>query len=195
MQSGAGILNIGSEPTQISWYAVYTKHQHEKNAADILAKKGFEVLLPLYKTAHRWKDRSQAVLLPLFPCYVFLQMNLEKKLEALRTPGIFWFVGNGGRASAIPINEIDAIRRATQSPVRLEPHPFLNSGDRVRIKDGALAGLEGYLTRFKNQYRVVLSVELLQKAVAVEVDIATVQPVAAPHKFASSQLSDSKRTA
>jgi transcription antitermination factor NusG len=174
---GAQKHEIHSNDLPLAWHALYTKHQHEKSAADLLARKGFEVLLPLQRVSHRWKDRSQVVLLPLFPCYVFLLTNSEKRLEALRTPGVFWFVGNSARACTIPDSEIDGIPRAAQSPARIDPHPFLNSGDRVRIKSGALSGVEGFLTRFKNQYRVVLSVELLQKAVAVEVDISTVQRI------------------
>jgi transcription antitermination factor NusG len=157
-----------------AWYALYTKHQHEKSAADLLARKGFEVLLPLYSAAHRWKDRSKVVQLPVFPCYVFLRANLVRKLEVLRTPGVFWFVGSSGRACPVAEQEIDAVRRVTQGPARFEPHPYLKSGDRVRIRSGALAGIEGFLIRFKNVYRFVLSVELLQKSVPVEVDISAV---------------------
>jgi transcription antitermination factor NusG len=174
--AGDGVEELAAG-SPLAWYAIYTKHQHEKNAANILSKKGFDVLLPLFRSTHRWKDRSQVVQLPLFPCYVFLQASLERKSEVLRTPGVFWFVGNGGRTCAIPYGEIDAIRRATRGPAKFEPHPYLKSGDRVRIRSGALAGVEGFLTRIKNEFRVVLSVELLQKAVAVEVDFSIVEPV------------------
>ncbi len=194
MHSAGDSLEVFSDGASAAWYAVYTKHQHEKNAAEILTKKGFDVLLPLYRAAHRWKDRSQVVLLPLFPCYVFLQANLDRKSEVLRTPGVFWFVGNGGRACAIPFSEIDAVRRATRGPARFEPHPFLKSGDRVRSGSGVLAGVEGFLTRVKNECRVVLSVELLQKAVAVEVDISIVEPVLPPQRPSAALLSEPNRT-
>jgi transcription elongation factor/antiterminator RfaH len=158
-----------------AWYAIYTKHQHEKTARDILARKNFEVLLPLYRSIHRWKDRNKVVDLPLFPCYVFIRANLERKVEILKTAGVFWLVESGGHACAIPDHEIEAVLRITGSESRVEPHPYLRTGDRVRIQRGALAGIEGILTRFKSQYRVVLSMELLRKAIAVEVDLSTVE--------------------
>ena len=160
------------------WYAAYTKHQHEKSAASLLEKKGFEILLPLYRTVHRWKDRMQPVALPVFPCYVFIRANLERKLAILQTPGIFWLLGNSGNAAVVPDADIEAIRKITTSPAVYEAHPYLKSGDRVRVISGAIAGVEGVLTRVKNRYRVVLSVDLLQQALAVEVDIATVERIA-----------------
>src|SRR5882762_1155812 len=94
-----------------SWYAAYTKHQHEKTAADLLQKKGFDVLLPLYRATHQWKDRTKIVSLPLFPCYLFLQANLERKLDILRTPGIFWLVENGGHACEVSDSEIELVQK------------------------------------------------------------------------------------
>jgi transcription antitermination factor NusG len=163
------------------WYVVYTKHQHEKSVAAALEKKDFEVLLPLYRSAHRWKDRMQTIHLPVFPCYVFIRMNLlDRKLAVLQTPGIFWFVGNAGNAAVVPDAEIDAIRKVTDSKALFEPHPFLKSGDRVRIVEGPMAGVEGILTRVKNRYRVVLSVELLQQSLAVEVDVPSLERLKKP---------------
>lgn len=181
-------VDTSTESFPAAWYALYTKHQHEKNAADLLSRKGFEVLLPLYRAAHKWKDRSKIVFLPVFPCYLFLRVRLAQKLEILRTPGIFWFVGSAGRASAVDPREIEAVQRVTRSSARFEPHPFLASGDRVCIRAGALAGIQGFLTRFKNQYRVVLSVELLQQSVAVEVDISDVVRVEASTRAAPPRL-------
>jgi len=173
----AGALGARTESETSCWYALYTKHQHEKSAANFLARSGFEVLLPLYRTKHQWKDRSKIVQLPVFPCYLFLRTSLERKLEVLRTPGIFWFVGHGDRACSVPQYEIEAVRRVVQNSTRFEPHPYLKSGDRVRVRSGPLVGIEGFLIRFKNQYRIVLSVELLQKSVAVEVEISAVKRV------------------
>jgi transcription antitermination factor NusG len=153
-----------------SWYALYTRHQHEKTVAHILTNKGFETLLPLYTVAHRWKDRTKLLSLPLFPCYVFLKGGLERRLDIMTTPGIHALVSNAGQPAAIPPVEIDAIRRAVESGSRVEPHPLLKCGDWVRVKCGPLAGIEGILVRKKNLYRLVLSVEMLGKAVAVEVD-------------------------
>ena len=168
--------------SELAWYAVYVRHQHEKSAAELLGRKGFEVLLPLHRAAHRWKDRLQIVSLPLFPSYLFLRANLQRKLEILQTPGVCWLVGNGGRASRVPESEIDSIRKVTQNSVRAEPHPYLRSGERILVFSGPLAGVEGMLSRVKNQFRVVVCVELLQKAVAVEVDVTMIQPLDCRHR-------------
>jgi transcription elongation factor/antiterminator RfaH len=166
------------EPTQSpAWYAVYTKHQHEKTAKEYLASQGIEVLLPVYRTIRRWQDRNKVVDLPLFPCYLFVQTNLQRKVEILKAPGVFSMVESGGRACEIEDAEIESIIKATANPSQVTPHPYLKSGDRVRIQYGALAGIEGILTRFKNQFRVVMNLRLLNKAIAVEVDISTVERV------------------
>jgi transcription antitermination factor NusG len=177
MQSSVVEIKSREELAQSAWYAVYTKHQHEKSATELLARKGFEVLLPLYRATHQWKDRVKNVLLPVFPCYLFLRANLERKLDILRTPGVFWLVENGGHACPVPESDIEAVRRIAQSPGQVKPHSYLKSGDRVRVRVGPLAGVQGILVRVKNGYRVVLSVDVLQKAVAVEVDISVVEPV------------------
>lgn len=160
-----------------SWYALYTRHQHEKTVADILSKKGFEVFLPLYPTVHRWKDRNKHLSLPLYPSYVFLHGGLDRRLQIVSTPGVLSFVGTAGRAGVIPQTEIDAVRRLVESSLRVEPHPFLKCGDWVRVKFGPLEGIEGVLVRKKNSCRLVLSVELLEKSVAVEVDVCMVELV------------------
>jgi transcription antitermination factor NusG len=159
------------------WYAVYTRHQHEKVVAQILTNKGLKTFLPLCETTHHWKDRAKALSMPLFPCYVFLNGGLEHRLQILTTPGIHGFVSYGGNPAAIPDSEMEAIRRVLDNGVRVEPHPFLKYGDRVRIKSGALAGIEGILVRKRNQSRLVLSVEMLGKAASMEVDAFQVEPV------------------
>jgi len=163
---------------QRGWRAIYTRHQHEKVIARLLSEKGFEVFLPLYQTARRWKDRIKELSLPLFPCYVFIWGGLERRLDILTTPGIHSFVSIGNHPAVIPPIEIEAIRQAIAKGSAVEPHPFLKSGDRVRIKTGPMEGIEGILVRKKNSFRLVLSVELLQKSVAVEVDATMVERVA-----------------
>jgi len=153
-----------------AWYAIYTRHQHEKTVAQILTSKGFETLLPLYPSARRWTDRTKLLFLPLFPCYVFINADLERRLAIMMTPGVHALVSNAGQPAAIPPAEIDAVRRAVESGARVEPHPLLKCGDWVRVKCGPLQGIEGILVRKKNVYRLVLSVEMLGKAVAVEID-------------------------
>ena len=162
-----------------TWYALYTRHQHEKAVANILSNKGFEVFLPLYTAAHRWKDRTKQLSLPLFPSYVFLWSCLDRRLDVLTTPGVHDFVGWGGRPAPIPQTEIEAVRRTVETALRVEPHPFLRCGDRVRVRHGSLAGIEGILVRKKGLFRLVLSVEMLAKSVAVEMDVSAVERVPA----------------
>src|SRR5438132_9501995 len=109
----------------ISWYAIYTRHQHEKTVSRILTSKGFETLLPLYSAVHRWKDRTKPLSLPLFPCYVFLKGGLERRLDLPTTPGIRALVSTAGQPAAIPHSEIEGVRRAVESGACVEPHPLL----------------------------------------------------------------------
>lgn len=152
-----------------AWYAIYTRHQHEKAIGSALESKGFEILLPLYTSARRWKDRTKLLALPLFPCYVFINGGLDRMVDIVTTPGIFSVVSSAGQPIGIPSGEIMAIRRALESGARVEPHPFLECGERVRVTVGAMTGVEGILLRKKNICRLVLSVEMLGKSVAVEV--------------------------
>lgn len=175
----------------LRWYALYTRHQHEKVVAHQLSNKGFEVFLPLYTVGHQWKDRRKQLSLPLFPCYVFLRSSWKHRVEVLRTSGVCQFVGFSGMPAEIPDDEIEMVRRAIDSSLRIEPHPFLQCGDRVRVTSGPLVGYEGVLLRQKNLCRLILSIELLSKSVAVEMDASKVERVvpraAAP--FSQTQLS------
>jgi transcription antitermination factor NusG len=144
----------------------------------MLQAKGFEVFLPLYESMRRWKDRRKLLSLPLFPCYVFLRGVLDRRLPVLTTPGVHMIISRGERIATIPEEEIEAIRRTLEGQFRVEPHPFLRCGERVRVVRGSLEGVEGVLTRKKNLYRLVLSVEMLAQSVAVEIDALDVVPVA-----------------
>lgn len=182
------IQNVpGAQPVDDSqaWYALYTRHQHEKTVADLLARKNFTVYLPLYESSRRWKDRVKQLSLPLFPSYVFVQGGLDRQLQMLTTPGVFSVVNCAGKAQPIPEPEISAVRRMVEGPLRAEPHPFLKCGDRVRVKRGPLEGLEGILSRTKGLFRLVVSVEMLAKSVAVEVDASLVERVAPRDSAAS----------
>jgi transcription antitermination factor NusG len=158
-----------------AWYAIYARHQHEKTVAQILTSKGFEILLPLYQSVRRWKDRTKTLSLPLFPCYVFLKGGLERRLDILTTPGIYALVSTAGSPNPIPPAEIEALRRTIESGASLEPHPFLKCGDLVRVKCGPLTGIQGILVRKKSLYRLVISVEMLGQSAAVEVDALLVE--------------------
>jgi transcription antitermination factor NusG len=161
---------VSDVASQSAWYVIYTRHQHEKTVAQILTSKGFEIFLPLYVSFNRWSDRTNILSLPLFPGYVFLKGGLDRRLDLVTTPGIHSLVSCAGKPAAIPTDEMNALRRAVESGASVEPHPFLECGDRVRVKSGSLAGVQGILVRKKNLYRLVLSVAILGKAAAVEVD-------------------------
>ena len=177
MQIEETIMEENSSPVAARWHALYTRHQHERLVAQALTGKGFDIFLPQYRAIHFWKDRRKELELPLFPNYVFVQGGLDRMLNILTTPGVHSLVAWGGRPADIPQHEIDAVRRLVESPLRIEPHPFLNCGDRVRIKSGPLEGIEGILVRNKSAFRLVLSVEMLSRSTAVEVDVNMVERV------------------
>ena len=177
------MINVAAEISsagQVEWNAVYTRHQHEKLVAESLVGNGFEVFLPTYNVIRQWTDRKKQLSLPLFPCYVFLRSNFERRLRVLTTPGVHFLVMFAGRPAPIPDLEMDAIRKAVESTLRVEPHPFLRCGDWVRVTSGPLADVEGILVRKKGSYRLVLSAELLGKSIAVEIDAFSVKPL--PHR-------------
>ena len=164
LSSSSGV-KIGNE----AWHAVYTKHQHEKVVAERLTRQGFETFLPLSTMVHQWRDRTKRLSLPLFPGYVFVRGAFGRRLEVLKDPSVHAIVEKAGHPEVIPEHEIAAIRRAVESSLQIEPHPFSDDGDCARIKSGPLAGLEGILIRQQDQLRLVLSVETLGQSVAVEV--------------------------
>ena len=168
-------VNAGDIHTSSAWHVLYTRHQHEKAVDQMLTSKGFRTFLPLYQAAHRWKDRTKVLSLPLFPCYVFLSGGLERRLDIMTTPGVHALVSTAGKPATVPFAEIEAIRRVTESGAQVEPHPFLKCGERVRVKRGPLAGIQGILIRKRSLYRLVLSVEMLGRAAAVEVDAFLVE--------------------
>jgi transcription antitermination factor NusG len=162
---------------QLEWNVVYTRHQHEKLVAESLAGNGFEVFLPTYNVIRQWTDRKKQLSLALFPCYVFVRSNFERRLQVLTTPGVHFLVMFAGQPAPIPDMEMDAIRKAVESRLRVEPHPFLRCGDWVRVTSGPLADVEGILVRKKGSYRLILSAELLGKSIAVEIDAFSVKPL------------------
>jgi transcription antitermination factor NusG len=170
----------GYRQESADWFAIYTRHQHENLAARSLSYKGFEVFLPQYTSVRQWSDRTKALPAPLFPCYLFLRGGLERQLSIVTTPGVLGLVGFAGAPAIITDAEIEAVRQTIARCAHLEPHPFLKCGDWVRVKGGPLEGIEGILVRNKNQYRLVLSVELVQKSAAVEVDAWAVERAPRP---------------
>jgi transcription termination/antitermination protein NusG len=159
------------------WYAAYTSANHEKRVAEQLKKRSVEQFVPLYASVRRWKDRRVELEMPLFPGYVFVRMALQNRLRVLQVPGVAKLVGFGGAPTALPEGEIETLRASLESGVRAEPHPFLTAGRRVRVKTGPLAGLQGILVRRKKQARFVVSVELIMRSMAVEIDAAELEPI------------------
>ncbi len=170
------LSGVNSESCE-SWWALYTRHQHEKAVASRLGAYGFEVFLPLYDSVRPWKDRKMLLNLPLFPCYVFVRGGLDRKLQIVSTPGVHNILYFGEKVATIPEAEIEGIRKAVSGSFRMEPHPFLKSGEKVRVTRGSLEGVQGILLRKKNLCRLLLSVEMLGQSVSVEVDASDVEPI------------------
>src|SRR6266568_1113967 len=152
------------------WYALTVKPQHERVSSRYLRDKGLDEFSPLYRARKRWSDRWKETELCLFPGYVFCRFSYEERLLVLGTPGINSIVGFARTPSPVPDEEIAAIQAMVQSGRRIEPWPHLRAGERVRIEEGCLEGVRGVLVREKDCWRVVVSVELLQRSVAVEID-------------------------
>jgi transcription antitermination factor NusG len=167
---------VGRE-TRGRWFAAYTSSHHEKRVAECLGERGIEAFLPLYASLRRWKNRCQKSLeLPLFPNYIFVRIEPREHVQVLAVPGVVSMVGFGRTLAELPDDEIDALRRGVAEG-KIEPHPYLTVGERVRIKAGPMTGLEGVLVRMKSNFRVVLTLDVIMKSIAVEVDIDDLEPV------------------
>jgi transcription antitermination factor NusG len=161
----------------VSWFALQVRSRYEKNVANFLDGKGYEWFLPTYKSHRRWSDRIKELELPLFPGYLFCRFNPQDRLPILKTPGMISIVGTAKVPTAVDETEIVALRTLVNSGVSRQPWPFLQIGQRVRIEHGSLAGLEGILIQQKRADRLVLSVSLLQRSVAAEIDSSWVVPI------------------
>src|ERR1700730_15275437 len=158
------------------WYAAHTRANHEKRLAEQFAERSVEHFLPLYESERRWKDRRLTLQLPLFPGYILVRLPLRERMRVLQIPGVARLVGFNGSPVPLPDAEIDALREKLNRRVRAEPHPYLQAGRRVRVKTGPLEGFEGILVRRKHKYRIVVSISLIMRSIAVEVDLADVEP-------------------
>jgi transcription antitermination factor NusG len=165
-----------AKENDVRWFAVYTNSRHEKCVARHLTERQIKNFLPLYRKVHRWTKRSSISLeLPLFPNYVFVHISPPQRNVVLGVPGVIALVGSGHAPSALPDAEIESLRTAMERN-KFEPHPYLVAGERVRIRAGSMEGMEGILVRKKNELRVVLTLDLIQRSVAVEVDADDVEP-------------------
>jgi transcription termination/antitermination protein NusG len=161
------------------WYGLHTRPRHEKIVAQRLEERGVTTFLPLITEVHRWSDRKKKVEMPLFSCYVFAKFlpNRSERLRVLRVDGVFGLVGSHGDGSPIPEEQIDAVRSVMQGQLPWSSHPFLKIGQRVRIRGGALEGMEGILVSDNGDRTLVISVDAIQRSLAVRVEGYEVEPV------------------
>jgi len=165
--------------SRLHWYAVWSRSRHEKMVATALTNVGVTTFLPLVSEMHLWSDRRKVVEMPLFPGYVFVQIpnSPEAQLRVLKTSGVVQFVGN--RQGAVPIQdeEISNVRAVLEQKISCSPYPFLQLGQRVRIRGGALDGIEGVLIGRDSASKLVISIELIQRSLAVSIynfDVETI---------------------
>jgi transcription termination/antitermination protein NusG len=177
LTASAGEPHYAGSDTMPHWYAVRVRSNFERTAGIILEHKGVEQFVPTYRSRRRWADRIKTLDVPLFPGYLFCRIPLHRRNVVVTTEGVVGFVGIGREPVAVSQTEIDAIRTVVQSEASAQPWPFLKIGQTVRISGGALAGAEGILIRVKTSWRLVVSVTLLARSVAVEIDAAYVSPV------------------
>jgi transcription antitermination factor NusG len=176
MSSGALIASVVESP---KWFAVYTTPRHEKAVARHFEFQRIESFLPLYTEMHRWKNGCRVnVEQPLFPGYIFARIGRRDSPQVRSVPGVLLIVGSGREPQPLPDFEIEALRSGLHLR-KFEPHPYLVVGEKARIKSGSLAGMVGVLARKKNNLRVVLTLELIMRSVAVEVDADELERVSA----------------
>ena len=161
--------------SQLPWFALQVNSRKENWIFAHLVGQGYECFSPKYKSVRQWSDRRKEIESPLFPGYLFCRFNPLERLPILKTPGVMEIVGCNRKPIPIDEQEIQAIQRMMESSLARQPWPYLEVGERVRIQSGALRGLVGFLVALKGNYRLVLSVTLLKRSVAVEIDAAAVQ--------------------
>ena len=168
---------MNAEPSRDLWYALQVRTRWESSTTTILAGKGYQAFLPTFKTLKRWGGRFTEVTAPLFPGYVFCRFDVLNRLPVLVTPGVIAVVGRGRIPVPVEDSEIEAIQKVVSTGLPVEPWPYLEVGQLVRIEGGALSGVEGILTGFRGNRRIVLSVSLLRRSVALEIDRSEVRPI------------------
>ncbi|MCU1292294.1 MAG: transcriptional activator RfaH [Bryobacterales bacterium] len=171
-----GLQRMSSQPapvlqgSRLPWYGVRTKSNQERLAASVLEAKGFEHYLPSYQVRRRWSDRTVETTVPLFPGYLFCRFDSSQKLPVVSTPGVVSVVGFGNVPAPITDSEIEAIQAVLLSGIPAEPHSYLREGQKVRVTSGPLEGVEGLLIKKRSEWRMIVSITLLQRSIAVEID-------------------------
>jgi len=164
-------------PIETKWYAAYTSANHERRVAEQLALRGVEHFHPRYQVDRRWNRRWVVLDLPLFPGYVFVRIPWSERLRVLEVPGVVYLVTFGGVPAALETGQIELLRDCLASASKVLPHPFLQSGRRVRFCEGPFRGLAGVLQRRKGRNRLIVSIQVIQKSMSIEVDATTIEPV------------------
>lgn len=166
-------------PCATSWYAVQTKARHEKVVADRFREQGMTSYLPLVSQVRRWSDRKKVVALPLFSCYVFVRLHstVEDRVRACSVSGVFHVLSGPEAGISIPDAEIEAVRLLTEQQFPWVEHPFLKIGQRVRVRSGALNGVEGILLARNGDRTLVVSVNVIQRSLAVKIENYDVEPL------------------
>ena len=168
---------VGNGSVVPLWYALHVRRQYEKVVGRNLEAKGLEQFVPLYRSRRRWSDRVKEVEFPLFPGYVFCRFHLKDRIPVLAVPGITSIVGIGLTPRHVEESEINALRTVVRAGLPCTPWPFLKVGQRVELVRGPMRGLEGIVLDLKNSYRLILSIDLLMRSVAVEVDWEWIRPI------------------
>lgn len=157
------------------WFAVYVRSRHEKRVGQHLDARQIEYFLPLYQARREWKDGSrQTVNFPLFPNYLFVRIARRGRVSVLEVPGVLWIVGGGAESSSVDDRYVEFLRESLAQG-RIEPHPYMVAGERVRVRSGAMSGMEGVLVREKSGFRVVVTLELIKRSMAVELDASDLE--------------------
>jgi transcription antitermination factor NusG len=167
-----------SSRDQFPWYALRVQSRFGSLASATLRGKGYEEFFPLYRSRRRWSDRMKELELPLFPGYSFCRFDVSHRLPILTTPGVIGIVGIGKIPAPVDLDEIEAVRLILRSGLAAQPWPLLRVGSKVYIERGPLAGLEGIVTNTDKVFRLIVSVSLLQRSVAVEIDREWARPIA-----------------
>jgi len=152
------------------WYAVYTRSHQERVVKTQLDGRGVENFLPTYEKTSQWKDRKKLIQMPLFPGYLFVKILSVRRLEVLKAYGVVQIVGNSSGPVPIPEDQVASVRTFVEVGLKCDPHPYLKIGKKVRITEGPLEGLQGILVRKKNRSLFVISVEMIQRSVSVELE-------------------------
>jgi transcription antitermination factor NusG len=184
-ESTLRISTDGSAEDNRHWYAIRVQSKFERTVSISLRGKGFEEFLPTCRSRRRWSDRDKDLDLALFPGYLFCRFNVQERLlPILTTPGVISIVGAGKTPIPVSDQEIDAVRAVIRSGFPAQPWPWLTVGSKVCVETGPLIGLEGIVTNVDKTYRLVVSVQLLQRSVAVEIERNSIRPIVNSEKVA-----------